>query len=300
MKLPALWIVAAFAAGILAASRWPGSRAAWLAATVVVTILLSVILVWRGRMAMAWAFALVAWAALGGLAQCAERAAVPANHVASLIAAGRVDTSEPLRWRGRLREDPTPMPWGRRYVMDLEEVEAVGEALPVRGGLRFNLYGEHNRPDEEANAMPALRAGDRVEALVRVRPPRNFLDPGAFDLHGYLAHQKIDLAGSLRSGELLQLIDRPPPTFTQRLAECTGACWRASMVCSPGSPNGWPYCGRWCSATGALWIRASSRHFKRRRHITFWWLRDCTWGHSWCFSCGSAAGCDSPSRSQAF
>jgi hypothetical protein len=31
-------------------------------------------------------------------------------------------------------------------------------------------------------------------------PPRNFLDPGAFDLRGYLARQKIDLIGSLRSG----------------------------------------------------------------------------------------------------
>jgi competence protein ComEC len=236
MKLPALWIVAAFAAGILAASRWPVPRAAWLAAAVA-AILLGAILVWCGRMALAWAFALVAWAVLGGLAQCAERAAVPANHVARLIAAGRVDTSEPLRWRGRLREDPTPMPWGLRYVMDLEEVEAAGEALPVRGGLRFNLYGEHNRPDEEANTMPALRAGDRVEALVRARPPRNFLDPGAFDLHGYLARQKIDLAGSLRSGELLQLIDRPAPTFTQRLARMHGSLLAHLDGLFPGQPE---------------------------------------------------------------
>ena len=65
-----------------------------------------------------------------------------------------------------------------------------------------------------SSGMPrGLRAGDRVEALVQARPPRNFLDPGAFDERGYLARQKIDLTGSLRSGELLQLIDRPRPTF---------------------------------------------------------------------------------------
>ncbi len=236
MKLPALWIVAAFAAGILAATRWPVPGAAWLAAAVA-AIFLGVILVWRGRVGAAWAFALLAWAALGGWALCAERAAVPANHVARLIAAGRVDTSEPLRWRGRLREDPMPMPWGRRYVMDLDEVEAGGETRPVRGGLRFNLYGEHNRPDEDANSAPALRAGDRVEALVRAGPPRNFLDPGAFDLHGYLARQKIDLSGSLRSGELLQLIDRPPPTLMQRLARVHGSLLARLDGLFPGQPE---------------------------------------------------------------
>ena len=52
--------------------------------------------------------------------------------------------------------------------------------------------------------------------------PRNFLDPGAFDIHGYLARQKIDLIGSLRSGELLRLVDRPTPTLLQRLARARG------------------------------------------------------------------------------
>ena len=78
---------------------------------------------------------------------------------------------------------------------------------------------------DAAGAPEDLRAGDRVEALLRARPPRNFLDPGAFDLHGYLALQGIDLTGSLRSGELLQLIDRPRPTLLQRLARARGDCY---------------------------------------------------------------------------
>jgi competence protein ComEC len=45
---------------------------------------------------------------------------------------------------------------------------------------------------------------------------------GAFDVRGCLARQKIDLVGSLRSGELLRLIDRPRPTFLQRLARARG------------------------------------------------------------------------------
>jgi competence protein ComEC len=89
----------------------------------------------------------------------------------------------------------------------------------VKGGLRASLY---NSP--RANGAPGdLHAGDRVEALLRTRPPRNFLDPGAFDLHGYLALQRVDLTGSLRNGELLQLIGRPPPTPLQELARVRGA-----------------------------------------------------------------------------
>jgi competence protein ComEC len=144
---------------------------------------------------------------------------VPANHVTRLIAANRIDLTEPLRWRGRLREDPLVMPWGRRYEIDVEQVESGGEILVASGGLRANIYNNPRQPIEIAET---LRAGDRVEALVRARLPRNFLDPGAFDIHGYLARQKIDLIGSLKSGELLRLIDRPTPTLLQRLARARG------------------------------------------------------------------------------
>ncbi|HKV04545.1 MAG TPA: ComEC/Rec2 family competence protein [Candidatus Acidoferrales bacterium] len=217
MKLPALWIVAAFAAGIALADHWPGSLRVWIAAAMA-AILLGGILAWRGQVSTAWAFALLAWVAVGATGAGVERAALPANHVSRLLAAGRLDTSDPLRWRGRLREDPIALPWGLRYQIDLEDVETSGASLPASGGLRVNLYGRARAADPSQ----VLRAGDRVEALMKARPPRNFLDPGAFDLRGYLARQKIDLTGSLRSAELLQLIDRPAPTFVQRLARTRG------------------------------------------------------------------------------
>jgi competence protein ComEC len=220
MKLPALWIAASFAAGAAVSIRWPEPPHLWLAAALG-AMALGALLLWRARVAAAWTFALLAWIALGGLAAGIERAAVPANHVTRLIAAGRLDTSQPLRWRGRLREDPMAMPWGRRYQIDLEQVEVADAYMPASGGLRVNVYGA----EHEAGAPANLRAGDRVEALVKARPPRNFLDPGAFDEHGYLARQGVDLIGSLRGGELLQLIDRPRPTLSQRLARA-----RASLL----------------------------------------------------------------------
>jgi competence protein ComEC len=218
VKLPALWLVAAFAAGIELASRWTGSLTVWIVSAVLTILFGGVFVFWR-RSAAAWILALFAWAALGGLATSMERAVVPANHVTRLLATGRLDISDPVRWRGLLRENPMELPWGRRFEIGLEQVEQAGEVVPVSGGLRVNLYGDARAADE----LPVLRAGDRVEVLMKARPPRNFLDPGAFDLRGFLARQQIDLTGSLRSSELLQLIGRPKPSFLQRLARVRGA-----------------------------------------------------------------------------
>jgi competence protein ComEC len=188
----------------------------------VAAILAGALIAARERLATVWAMALIAWLATGGLATSVERATVPGNHVTRLIAAGRIDPREPLRWRGRLREDPLLLPWGRRYEITLEEVDLAGVPMRVSGGLRANLYGHPGNASSDDDPAQRLRAGDRVEAPVRARPPRNFLDPGAFDLRSYLARQKIDLIGSLRSAELLRLVDRPRPLILHLLARARG------------------------------------------------------------------------------
>jgi competence protein ComEC len=225
MKLPMLWIAAALAAGIAMAHALRFGAVASLVAAIAAVILGSLLL-WRGPAIGAWVCALIAWGALGAFALAIEQSSIPANHVTRLLAAGQVDISEPLRWQGRLRSDPMLFPWGRRFEVDLEQVEAAGGTRAVRGGLRANLYGHGDvepTTSEPPGAPPViLRAGDRVELLLRVRPPRNFLDAGAFDARGYLAAQGIDLTGSLRNAELLQVVARPKPSFSQRLARVRG------------------------------------------------------------------------------
>jgi len=211
MKIPAVWCCAAFAGGILFADSFHGGLWRW-AAIAGAAVSIGSVLLWRKLNAAAFGFALLAWIAIGAFALQVERADVRDDHVARLIALNQIDTGTALRWQGRLREDPTALPWGARYEIDLERVEIANEYRPVSGGLRVNWYGDarsSSRAIFSPKATLNLRAGDRVEALVKARPPRNFLDPGAFDAKGALARQKIDLIGSLRSGELLQLIDRP-------------------------------------------------------------------------------------------
>src|SRR6201982_1838200 len=105
MKLPALWIPAAFAAGIGVIKRWAQQPLTYAAISGLAS-LAGGILIWRRLLFAAALCGLAAWTTLGGLALAIEQAAVPANHVTHLIAANHVDLTQPLRWRGRLREDP--------------------------------------------------------------------------------------------------------------------------------------------------------------------------------------------------
>jgi len=217
MKLPALWIAAAFAAGIAALAPEFATPLPLLA-LVISALLAALLLLWRGRLTAAWIVALAGWCFLGGLAAKLDERAIPARHVTQLLLAGQLETSEPLRWRGRLRYDPLRLPWGLRFEVALEEVEIAGRAAEAEGGLRVNYFFT-GRGDE---APPPLRAGDRVEALLQARPPRNFRNPGAFDARAHLARQGVHLTGSLRSLELLRKVDEPPPALAHRLAQLRG------------------------------------------------------------------------------
>lgn len=237
MKLPALWIATALALGIAVSSAWtrPGFSV-WLLLCVL-ALISGALLAWRGRLRAAWVASLAAWLALGGLAVTIERAAVPPNHITRLFAAGRLDTSDALRWRGRLSEDPQTFPWGRRLQINLETVTISGAPVAVSGGLRLNSYQDEKSSAADLASLDSLRAGDRVEVLAKAHPPRNYLDPGAFDFRGYLARQGVDLIGTLRSPELLQVIDRPPPTVGQRVARLRGKFLRQLDTLFAGNPE---------------------------------------------------------------
>jgi competence protein ComEC len=233
MKVPALWIAAAFAAGILLRPAGSSSAAPWLMAAGALILMGAVAAKFSLGLWPAGIVALAAWCALGAASASIERNALPLDNVSRLVAFGRIDTSQPLRWRGRLREDPLRLPWGARYLVNVESVETAGHMIPAVGGLRVNYFWK--RGAEEP--LPLLRAGDRVEALVHARPPRNFMDPGAPDTRGLLERDGVDVLGTLRSPELLQRLSSPPPTIAQHLARARGNLLNQIDATFAGSPE---------------------------------------------------------------
>lgn len=216
LKVPTLWIALAFAAGIGLGRIITAGLSFWIVVCLA-AIGAGICAIFTRRSFIAACLAIVAWLALGGAAVQLERRDVSQNDAAALVARGALDTSQPLRWRGRLREDPEPIPLGWRYIVGLESVEETGHSVPIHGGLRLTYY----RGKDNENP-PIVRAGDIVEALCRAQIPRNYLNPGAFDERGYLARNGIELLGSLRSAELLQVIGEAQPSLGERFARVRG------------------------------------------------------------------------------
>lgn len=221
MKLPSLFPVVSFVGGILLSAKLI-DHAAFSPRVSVVAIMVLLLFGWialrRNCVLPATFFAACAWLSLGMLAARLEREAVPANLASTLIESGKLDSSTPLRWHGRLRTDPLELPWGRRYQIDLEEVESAAGATRVSGGLRLTYY----RSEPPHLDPPPVRAGDRIEAFARAIPIRNFGDPGTFDYRGYLARQNIQLQATLRNAELLTIIGHPRLSLSDRFARARG------------------------------------------------------------------------------
>jgi competence protein ComEC len=218
MKVPALWIASAFAAGIILCPAGSSGASAWLIVAGALILVGAMAAKFMRTLWPAGLIAMAAWCALGAASVSIERDAVPRDNVARLIADGKIDMRQPLRWHGRLREDPLRLPWGARYVIDLESVESAGRAITTVGGLRVNYFWKR----EAEESLPPLRAGDLVEALIRARPPRNFMDPGAPDTRALLERDAVDVIGTLRSPELLQKLGSPRPTLFHQLARARG------------------------------------------------------------------------------
>ena len=239
MKVPAVWIATAFAAGLLLARsailpRAAASRIAifLLAGLTVAAISAGLVLLREQHLRVAATASLLAWTLAGTLAGLLAQQPLPPNHVTALLAAGRLDANEPLRWRARFREDPKRLPWGQQYDLDLETVEISGQDIVVQGGLRLsNYHSEHENEPE------AVRAGDRVEVIVAVRPPHNFKDPGAFDRRTFLVRQNIHVLGTLRHAELLTKLDTPPLTLAHRATRVRGRLLEQLNSLFPAQPG---------------------------------------------------------------
>jgi competence protein ComEC len=83
--------------------------------------------------------------------------------------------------------------------------------LEPRARARVNLYLK------EGTAPPALRYGQRVEVTGRVRKPRNFGNPRAFDYAGYLARQDLYWTVSARAADPIRVLE----------GECGSRLWKA-------------------------------------------------------------------------
>jgi Domain of unknown function (DUF4131) len=173
MKIPAVAIATAFAGGIvLGRSALVAARATqhWflraLIAILGALLLLAFLFAWRDFLRPAVATSLLSWLGLGMLTSCLAQQPIPPEHILSRIATQQVPLRTPLRWTGILREEPSRLPWGYGFEVNLQNVETAAGTLPVTGGMRIGFT-----PREDDFALPPLHAGDRVSIFAEAHLP---------------------------------------------------------------------------------------------------------------------------------
>jgi competence protein ComEC len=220
VRLPALAIAAAFASGIALGLHPAVVQNTSSLKLVAISFFIAVVLVVAGILLLrfeqlfsAATASLLTWVLLGFLGVVLAEQPRPADHIVSLVEHGQIPLHIPLRWYGKLRDEPARLPWGYGYEIELSGVELKEELHATCGGLRLSFSA---RPDQH---FPAdLHAGDEVTVLTEARLPQVFKDEGAFDRRAYLAQQNIDLVATLRAPELIQRVFAARPTAATRLA----------------------------------------------------------------------------------
>ena len=175
MPEPLLPPLAAIAAGILASRIVSFSLPELLIVTAAFAIL-SIVALWRTARILAAACCLLGFVFAGALVDMAHRPGPRPE----LDAEGR----DPVILSGCVVQPPALSGDRERFVVELDP----GARVQVTAYAR------------EGQAPPALRYGQRVEFEARVRRPRNFGNPGAFDYARYLARRDVYWTASMSAG----------------------------------------------------------------------------------------------------
>jgi competence protein ComEC len=233
MRIPAVAIAVAFAGGILLGRELhPSHRVLEFSFLLIISLLIVALLfAWRDKPWAAAIFSLAGWVCLGASAMVSALQPLPAEHILNRLAAGQIELKTPLRWFGRLRNEPARLPWGVGLEMDLSGVQTSAGMIPVTGGMRMGFT------PKEGDALPEVHAGDEVSVMAQARLPLVFRDPGAFDRREYLAQQNIHLLATLRASSLLERISTPPATMATRLARVRALLRERLDALYPGAPQ---------------------------------------------------------------
>jgi competence protein ComEC len=204
-RQPALWAAIAYALGIIAGAHLWHPPSWWIVASA--AFIFAAAYFMRRRVWLAGILALSAVSFLGALHIEVRGASILVDTGLQPFEGEEVHIVGHVIREGRLR------PFGElRQVVDIEAEQVqkeTGESAPVRSGIRMSIYGPRSEapvagnPDPNAafvtpTAMRIFYYGDRLRFTAKLRPPRNFRNPGAFDYQGYLAANRISALASAK------------------------------------------------------------------------------------------------------
>ena len=192
-----LWAALAYSSGIIAAF-YAWRPASWWIAAAVAFFAAGLYFV-RRRKYLSVSLALGAFFLAGALHIQLRGFAAPLDTSLPPFADQPIELTAHVIREGRLRE---ASPNEVRQSLDVETEQIVtenGTQIPVHSGVRLGIYADH------ATTMRLFHYGERLRLPLRLKLPRNFRNPGAFDYQGYLAANGIGALGSAKAEDVQML-----------------------------------------------------------------------------------------------
>jgi len=155
-----------------------------------------------GEARPAWPAILGVFACLGILQQGIAQRSTPPNHIARLPEAA---LAQPVVLEGIMAGPPERLPPAGqrpgarlRLVLEVTALRGPDGWMPAVGRARLTVY----------EPRLGIEYGDRLRGPVRLRRPRGYLNPGAFDPARFLRAQGIALEGWVATDAVLEHVPR--------------------------------------------------------------------------------------------
>jgi competence protein ComEC len=201
-RQPMLWVVIAYALGILAGTHLftPPTRSIIAS----LAFLSAAFYFLRRRRRVALFLDLAAFFLAGALHIQLAGSSAPADLTLQPFAYGpEIEVTAHVIHEGQIREASGEET--QRLDIETEEIATRdGTRRLLRSGIRLSLYSQ---PGSEAhsNEMRIFHYGERLHVPLKLKLPRNFQNPGAFDYQGYLAANRISALASASVEEVHSL-----------------------------------------------------------------------------------------------
>ncbi|HXZ39739.1 MAG TPA: ComEC/Rec2 family competence protein, partial [Terriglobales bacterium] len=187
-RQPLLWVVLAYAAGILAGNYLWRPFLWWLVAAFIFGISSAYLL--RRRVRIAFLIASSVLFAIGALTiQLRPPAGWARSNLSSLADGEDIVVTAHVIHEG----DPRRKAVGetqQRLDLETEQIATESRVLSVRCGIRATVYSKEGAQDGPS-AVRLFHYGERLRFPTKLSRPRNYRNPGSFDYQEYLAENGI-------------------------------------------------------------------------------------------------------------
>ena len=194
-RQPMLWAAVAYSLGIIAGCHFYTSPSQSI--TTALTFLAASSCFLHKRKWLPLFLALTSLFFTGTLHIQLKGNSIPPDRTLEAFAYGpEIELTAHVLHEGKLRESS---PGEQRQTLDIETEEVKtedGPRIPLRAGVRLNLYAAQN------GDMRIFRYGERIHLPAKLKLPRNFQNPGAFDYESYLASNGISALASAKAEDV--------------------------------------------------------------------------------------------------